>query len=146
MGVEWEDRIAIDPDILGGKPVVKGTRLAVEFIIELLAQGWSENELLRNYPGLTREDIHASLSYARVCLSGGPASRRIQTAPAEGMKPTLADFFALLDSLDWPDEDFGRDLEAVHATQPKAEFPEWPSCAESTSTTGRRSCYHGERG
>jgi uncharacterized protein (DUF433 family) len=55
--IGWQDRIIIDPGILVGKPVVKGTRLAVEFIIDLLAQGWTEAEILRNYPGLKREDI-----------------------------------------------------------------------------------------
>ena len=64
----WQDRIVIDPAILAGKPVIKGTRLAVEFIIDLLAQGWSEPEILRNYPGLTSEDIQACLSYARDLL------------------------------------------------------------------------------
>jgi uncharacterized protein (DUF433 family) len=58
------DRIVVDPNILVGKPVVKGTRLAVEFIIDLLAQGWSEADLLRNYPSLTHEDILACLAYA----------------------------------------------------------------------------------
>lgn len=60
----WEERITVDPDVLVGKPVVKGTRLAVEFIIDLLAQGWSSDELVRNYPGLTIDDIHACLAYA----------------------------------------------------------------------------------
>lgn len=60
----WEERITIDPNVLVGKPVVKGTRLAVEFIIDLLAQGWTEPQVLENYPGLTREDILACLSYA----------------------------------------------------------------------------------
>ncbi|MBK6646835.1 MAG: DUF433 domain-containing protein [Anaerolineales bacterium] len=54
----------VDPKILVGKPVIKGTRLAVEFIVELLAQGWAESETLRNYPGITREDISACLMYA----------------------------------------------------------------------------------
>jgi uncharacterized protein (DUF433 family) len=58
------ERIVVDPEILAGKPVIRGTRLAVEFILELLASGQSENELLANYPRLTREDILASLSYA----------------------------------------------------------------------------------
>lgn len=62
--MEWKERITIDPRILVGKPVVKGTRLAVEFIVDLLAQGWSEEEILRNYPGLTRDDIMACLRYA----------------------------------------------------------------------------------
>ena len=63
-----QERIILDPTVLVGKPVIKGTRLAVEFIIELLAQGWAEPEILRNYPGLTREDIQACLSYASSVL------------------------------------------------------------------------------
>jgi len=66
--MNWQERIVIDPGILVGKPVVKGTRLAVEFVVDLLAQGWSEVEILRNYPGLTREDIQACLSYASAIL------------------------------------------------------------------------------
>jgi uncharacterized protein (DUF433 family) len=62
--MDWRDRIIIDPKILAGKPVVKGTRLAVEFLVDLLAQGWSEADILRNYPGVTREDILACLAYA----------------------------------------------------------------------------------
>jgi uncharacterized protein (DUF433 family) len=66
--MSWEDRITIEPAVLVGKPVVKGTRLAVEFIIDLLAQGWSEEQILDNYPGLTSEDVHACLSYASAAL------------------------------------------------------------------------------
>ncbi len=62
--MNWQERIVIDPAILTGKPVVKGTRLAVEFIIDLLAQDWTEAEILRNYPGLTHEDVQACLAYA----------------------------------------------------------------------------------
>lgn len=68
--MNWQDRIVVNPEILVGKPVVKGTRLAVEFVIGLLAQGWAEAEVLRNYPGLTREDIQACLSYAGELLEG----------------------------------------------------------------------------
>ena len=60
----WQERIIVDPQILVGKPVIRGTRLAVELIVDLLAQGWSEEEILKNYPGLTREDLQASLKYA----------------------------------------------------------------------------------
>jgi uncharacterized protein (DUF433 family) len=63
-----QGRISIDPEILTGKPVVKGTRLAVEFIIDLLAQGWTEKEILRNYPSLDQEDIQACLRYASTVL------------------------------------------------------------------------------
>jgi uncharacterized protein (DUF433 family) len=58
------ERIAVDPKILAGKPVIRGTRLAVEFILELLAAGQSEADVLTNYPGLTRDDILACLAYA----------------------------------------------------------------------------------
>jgi uncharacterized protein (DUF433 family) len=58
------DRIIVDPDILVGKPVVKGTRLSVEFLLDLLGQGWSEAEILRNYPGLQRDDLLACCTYA----------------------------------------------------------------------------------
>ena len=55
----------IDPEVLTGKPVIKGTRLSVELITDLLAQGWTETDLVRNYPGLQSEDIQACLIYAR---------------------------------------------------------------------------------
>ncbi|GJD23877.1 protein of unknown function DUF433 [Rivularia sp. IAM M-261] len=66
--MDWQSRIIIDSNILVGKPIIKGTRLAVEFIIDLLAQGWTTDEILRNYPGIALEDIHACLSYASATL------------------------------------------------------------------------------
>ena len=57
-------RITSDPEVLAGKPVIRGTRIAVELILELLAAGETEAEVLENYPGLTREDILACLGYA----------------------------------------------------------------------------------
>ena len=62
--MDWRNRISVNPDVLVGKPVIKGTRLAVEFIIDLLAQGWTEDDIIENYPGVTREDISSCLSYA----------------------------------------------------------------------------------
>lgn len=62
-------RIALDPDVLAGKPVICGTRIAVEFVIGLMAEGWSEGDILENYPGITHEDIVACLAYARDMLS-----------------------------------------------------------------------------
>ena len=64
----WQERIVVDPEILVGKPVIRGTRLAVELIVDLLAQGWSEEDILKNYPGLTREDVHACLRYASAVM------------------------------------------------------------------------------
>jgi uncharacterized protein (DUF433 family) len=66
--MDWAHRITVDPSVLVGKPVVKGTRLSVEFLIDLMAQGWSEDEILRNYPGLAREDLLAVLAYASETL------------------------------------------------------------------------------
>ena len=63
-----EQRIVADPDILAGKPIIRGTRLSVEFIIGLMADGWSEADILNNYPGITREDITACFAYAREVL------------------------------------------------------------------------------
>lgn len=66
--MDWRERIALDPKVLGGKPVIKGTRIAVEFIVELLAEGWGIEDILRNYPHLTREDVLAALKYAAEVL------------------------------------------------------------------------------
>lgn len=62
-------RIEANPQILVGKPVIRGTRLAVEFIIGLLADGWTHEDILREYPGVSEEDIAACLAYARDVLS-----------------------------------------------------------------------------
>jgi uncharacterized protein (DUF433 family) len=58
------DRITANSKILGGKPIIQGTRLSVEFILELLASDVPEEEILEDYPHITREDIHACLKYA----------------------------------------------------------------------------------
>src|SRR5437763_10906610 len=65
---DWQRRIVLDPAVLAGKPVVKGTRLSVAFILEFLAEGWSESEILDNYPGLTPEDLRACLACASATL------------------------------------------------------------------------------
>jgi uncharacterized protein (DUF433 family) len=62
-------RIVLNPEVLLGKPVVKGTRLSVEFILGLLSEGWSEGDIFDNYPGLGHEDILACLAYARDLLA-----------------------------------------------------------------------------
>jgi uncharacterized protein (DUF433 family) len=66
--MSWQERITVDPKVLVGKPVIKGTRLAVEFIVDLLAAGWTYEEVLDNYPHINREDIQACLSYAAELL------------------------------------------------------------------------------
>ncbi len=62
--MDWKERITLDPQVLAGKPIIKGTRISVELVIGLLAQGWTQAEVLENYPGLSREDILACLGYA----------------------------------------------------------------------------------
>ena len=62
-------RIALDPSVLAGKPVVRGTRLSVEFVMGLLADGWQEADIMTNYPGITHDDVMACLAYARDTLS-----------------------------------------------------------------------------
>jgi len=64
----WQERIEVNPKVLLGKPVIRGTRIAVELIVDLLAEGWTQEQILDNYPRLTREDILAALKYASETL------------------------------------------------------------------------------
>ena len=64
----WQDRITIDPAVLAGKPAIRNTRLSVGFVVGLLGQDWTEADILRNYPGLTHDDIAACLRYASEVL------------------------------------------------------------------------------
>lgn len=66
--MSWQDRIEVNPEILVGKPVIRGTRLAVEFAVELLANNWSEQQILESYPGISHDDISACLHYATEML------------------------------------------------------------------------------
>jgi uncharacterized protein (DUF433 family) len=77
-GVSWSveamddrigQRISIDPRVMAGKPVVRGTRIPVELIVRMLAQGIPESEILREYPRLQLEDIRAALAYAAEVLA-----------------------------------------------------------------------------
>ena len=68
MPENWQDRIVVDPKILVGKPVIKGTRISVEFILDLLANNWAIEQILGDYPQLKREDIIAVLKYAAEML------------------------------------------------------------------------------
>jgi uncharacterized protein (DUF433 family) len=69
MPEEWKERITVDPKVLAGKPIIKGTRIAVEFILDLLANDWTIEKILKNYPQLTKEDITAVLKYATEILT-----------------------------------------------------------------------------
>lgn len=69
--MNWSDRIVTDPAVLVDKPTIKGTRLSVDFILERLADGWTEREILENYPRLTPEDIRAVFAFASDCMKDG---------------------------------------------------------------------------
>jgi uncharacterized protein (DUF433 family) len=60
----WHERIITDDNVLCGKPIIKDTRISVEFIIELLSEGWKIEDVLKNYPQLAEEDIMAALKYS----------------------------------------------------------------------------------
>jgi uncharacterized protein (DUF433 family) len=63
--MEWREHIPSNREILGGKPIIKGTRLSVEFLLGLFANGWSEEKVLKNYPTLKKDDILALFAYAQ---------------------------------------------------------------------------------
>lgn len=62
--LDWRDYIHADPNILVGKPVIKGTRLSVEFLLRLFASGWTNEEILDSYPSLTASSLRALFAYA----------------------------------------------------------------------------------
>lgn len=69
--MDWRDHIISDKEILVGKPTIKGTRISVEHIVGLLAQGWTEADVLSNYPRLTKESLQAVFSYIQDCMQDG---------------------------------------------------------------------------
>ena len=75
--MDWKDRIIVDPKVLAGKPVICGSRMAVEFVVDLLGRGWTTEQILHEYDHLTPEDIQACLSYASDVLK----SERVYLLP-----------------------------------------------------------------
>lgn len=69
--MDWRDHIVSDKEVLFGKPTVKGTRISVEHIVGLLAQGWSEQQIIENYPRLTLESLQAIFTYLQDCMRDG---------------------------------------------------------------------------
>ena len=67
--MDWREHIHSDPDIMGGKPVIRGTRITVEIVLEWLAAGWTEAELFENYPRLTSEGLKAVFAFSREIVS-----------------------------------------------------------------------------
>ena len=69
--MEWQKHIISDKQVLLGKPTVKGTRISVDHIISLLAQGWTEEKILHNHPRLTHTSLKAVFSYVYDCMQDG---------------------------------------------------------------------------
>lgn len=66
--MNWAERITVDEQVLVGKPIVRGTRLSVEFVLDLLSRGWTVEDVLAEYDHLTPDDIRACLAYATELL------------------------------------------------------------------------------
>ena len=66
--MNWREYISADKNILAGKPVITGTRLSVVFILELLSSGWSESDIMENYPSIKSEHLKAVYAFASECL------------------------------------------------------------------------------
>jgi uncharacterized protein (DUF433 family) len=62
--IDWEDYIVADPEVMVGKAVVKGTRIAAEFVLQLLAAGWTEAMVLESYPSITPDAMRAIYAFA----------------------------------------------------------------------------------
>lgn len=77
--MNWQDRISVDPNICHGKVCIKGTRIMVTVILDNLADGLSEAQILHSYPTLSADDVHAAIAYASDLASG-----RVVTLPEAG--------------------------------------------------------------
>ena len=61
--MNWKDHVIVDPKVLVGKPVIRGTRISVELLMDRLADGWSREQILESYPRVTREDVLAAIAF-----------------------------------------------------------------------------------
>lgn len=66
--MNWQEHIVSDPNILVGKPTIKGTRISVEFILELFSLGWTEKQILDSYPSISEESVRAVFAYLKDCI------------------------------------------------------------------------------
>lgn len=82
--MEKDSRIILDPSVLAGKPVIRGTRISVELVLDLLASGWDASQIIQEYPGISREDILSCLRYAQELV----ASERVYCADQRGRTPS----------------------------------------------------------
>ncbi|HLL91010.1 MAG TPA: DUF433 domain-containing protein [Tepidisphaeraceae bacterium] len=73
--MRWQDHIERKPTVMVGKPVIKGTRITVELILERLSNGATEGDLIGSYPHITRADVRAALAYAADAIALGTGAR-----------------------------------------------------------------------
>ena len=66
--MDWQEHIISDPKILVGKPIIKGTRISIELILELFSAGWTENQILESYPSISTNSLRATFLYLKDCL------------------------------------------------------------------------------
>ncbi len=66
--MNWHDYIHSDPAILAGKPLIRDTRIAVDFVLGLFAEGWTEQQILENYPQLSHASLQALFAFAAACM------------------------------------------------------------------------------
>lgn len=69
--MNWQEYIVSDKEVLLGKPTIKGTRISIEHVVGLLAKGWTEGEILENFPRLTKESLQAVFAYIQECIHDG---------------------------------------------------------------------------
>jgi uncharacterized protein (DUF433 family) len=69
--MNWQQYIVSEKEVLLGKPTIKGTRISVEYILSLFAQGWTEQMILENYPRLSKESLQATFAYLKECMNDG---------------------------------------------------------------------------
>lgn len=69
--MKWQDYIVSDNDVLGGKPTIKGSRVSIEYLVGLFAQGWTEEQILQNFPRLTKDSLQAVFAYLQDCIKDG---------------------------------------------------------------------------
>ena len=86
---DWRSRISIKPEVCFGKPCIKGTRIWVSLILDFLADGKSVEEVLDEYPQLTREDVRACIAYGASGASGKPLAGTRMNPSKEGASCTM---------------------------------------------------------
>ncbi len=119
--MDWKDRIEINPKVLVGKPVIRGTRISVELVLQMIAAGVSEAKILHNYPSLSPQDLRASVAYAAK-NQGKSVSRLVaddfelldRPPREEPLPPLTRSLFGVAAGSELTEEDYRLYLEEKH--------------------------------